>query len=97
MQILEDDDERPSASEALEKPSHRPEELAGGCRALAPSEQLGDSLGHDACLLVALEEAFDRRLGVLRRNLPHDLGERDIRRSFAIGHAAADERGAGLT
>ena len=85
MEVVEDDDQRSLGGERLEVPARRPLRLLLRPGDAPDSDRGGDAVGDE---LVSRDRGD--RLTVGAGGRAHDLGERPVGDSFAVGEAAAD-------
>jgi hypothetical protein len=91
MHVLEHDNERPLAPECLEQQPGGPEHLSGRACAVRLAGQLGKSGRDELRVLVAGQERGDDRARPVRRNLPDDLGQRQVGRALTVGEAPSHD------
>ena len=100
MDVVDHDEHRAAASRSLEELPGRPEDLIGGGRPDARAGDLGQPLGDQLGILLAIDqlgELVHDLLGVVTvddaRRAAQDLGERPERDAFAVRETPAVEHG----
>ncbi len=97
MDVVEDEDQRALAGQALEQLPYRPERPVGARFRVARADGAGQPLRDRVGVGLISQQLPDRLPARLGSSLPDDLGERPERDPVAVRHAAAGEdAGAGV-
>src|SRR6266545_2598428 len=91
VDVVEDEDDRPVSGDRLDEAADSPEGLARCCRSFGQSDQLGDPLRDLLGVVLLGKQLGDSRRRRFGRDLPDDLGQREVRGTLAVRDTATDE------